>query len=124
MTRSIAGAGTRRKKPTTGQRTRPPASHPLVKKELTMKPIAPFAVAAAMSLVMPVHAATGVAAPPEQQTSAASDGGTVEAEETLRGTVATVDERNDKISVRLSANETTDLKVADGLLFNALRYGD
>ena len=35
-----------------------------------------------------------------------------------------VDERNDRITVRLSADATADLKVRDGLLFNAIRYGD
>ena len=42
----------------------------------------------------------------------------------LRGVVAAVDERNDRITVRLSADATADLKVRDGLLFNAIRYGD
>lgn len=45
-------------------------------------------------------------------------------EETIRGTIASIDERNDKVTVRLPSDETTDLKVEDGLLFNALRYGD
>jgi hypothetical protein len=44
--------------------------------------------------------------------------------EVLRGVVATVDERNDRITVRLSPDATADLKVRDGLLFNAVRYGD
>jgi hypothetical protein len=42
----------------------------------------------------------------------------------LRGVVASVDERNDRITVRLSSDTTADLKVQDGLLFNAVRYGD
>jgi Cu/Ag efflux protein CusF len=42
----------------------------------------------------------------------------------LRGVVAGVDERNDRITVRLSHNATAELKVQDGLLFNAVRYGD
>jgi hypothetical protein len=48
--------------------------------------------------------------------------------ESLRGVVASVDERNDIISVRLqspSKGETTeDFKVQDGLIFNAVRFGD
>jgi hypothetical protein len=47
---------------------------------------------------------------------------------TLRGVVASVDERNDSISVRIqspSKGETTeDFKVQDGLIFNAIRFGD
>jgi len=53
---------------------------------------------------------------------------TAPANETLRGVVASVDERNDKISVRLQSpatGETTeDFKVQDGLIFNAVRFGD
>ncbi|WP_204378202.1 hypothetical protein [Tardiphaga robiniae] len=45
-------------------------------------------------------------------------------EETLYGIVALVDERNNKVTVRLPSDETIDLKVVDGLLFDALRYGD
>ena len=53
---------------------------------------------------------------------------TAPANETFRGVVASVDERNDSISVRLqspSKGETTeDFKVQDGLIFNAVRFGD
>jgi protein-tyrosine-phosphatase/Cu/Ag efflux protein CusF len=47
---------------------------------------------------------------------------------TFRGVVASVDERNDSISIRLQSSatgETTeDFKVQDGLIFNAVRFGD
>ena len=53
---------------------------------------------------------------------------TAPANETFRGVVASVDERNDSISVRLqspSKGETTeDFKVQDGLVFDAVRFGD
>lgn len=45
-------------------------------------------------------------------------------EETIRGTIASVDQRNDKATLRLPSDESLDLKVGDGLLFDALRYGD
>jgi Cu/Ag efflux protein CusF len=50
-------------------------------------------------------------------------------QETLRGIVANVDEGNDKITVRLTSagtagDVTGDFKVQDGLIFNAVRYGD
>jgi protein-tyrosine-phosphatase len=49
-------------------------------------------------------------------------------QETLRGVVAGMDERNDKITVRLSLSSgndvTSDFMVQDGLIFNAVRYGD
>jgi Cu/Ag efflux protein CusF len=50
-------------------------------------------------------------------------------QETLRGIVANVDQRNDKITVRLpsagtAGDVTDDFKVQDGLIFNAVRYGD
>jgi Cu/Ag efflux protein CusF len=49
-------------------------------------------------------------------------------QETMRGIVANVDERNDRISVRLPSSGTAgdvtgDFKVQDGLIFNAVRYG-
>ena len=47
--------------------------------------------------------------------------------ETLRGVVASVDERNDTISVRLQSSPTEaaqDFKVQDGLVFDAVRFGD
>jgi Cu/Ag efflux protein CusF len=50
-------------------------------------------------------------------------------QETLTGIVANVDERNDKITVRFPSAGTAgavtgDFKVQDGLIFNAVRYGD
>ncbi len=44
--------------------------------------------------------------------------------ETINGVVTRVDERNDTIKVRRSPQTTEELKVQDGLLFNAVRYGD
>ncbi|MDI4238771.1 hypothetical protein OZ411_38925 [Bradyrhizobium sp. Arg237L] len=45
-------------------------------------------------------------------------------QETLRGVVAEVDQRHDRIAVRLTPRATADLKVQDGLLFDSVRYGD
>ena len=44
--------------------------------------------------------------------------------ETISGIVASIDERNDTIKIRRSPETTVELKVQDGLLFNAVRYGD
>jgi hypothetical protein len=44
--------------------------------------------------------------------------------ETLRGVVAGVDEGNDLIEIRLSPDTTEQFKVQDGLIFDAVRYGD
>jgi hypothetical protein len=43
---------------------------------------------------------------------------------TLRGIVDSVDERSDTITIRLSPERTEPFKVQDGLLFNAVRFGD
>jgi hypothetical protein len=49
----------------------------------------------------------------------------VAARETLRGTVAETNERNDTLTVQIaSTGQSGDFKVRDGLLFNAVRYGD
>jgi Cu/Ag efflux protein CusF len=46
------------------------------------------------------------------------------ATESLRGVVDGIDESSGTIKVRLSANTTEKFKVQDGLIFNAVRYGD
>jgi hypothetical protein len=46
------------------------------------------------------------------------------ATETIRGVVDSVDERNDTITLRLSSETTQQFRVQDGLLFNAVRFGD
>jgi len=45
-------------------------------------------------------------------------------QEELRGVIAAVDERNDRITVRLTSGTTEELRVQDGLVFNAVRDGD
>jgi hypothetical protein len=45
-------------------------------------------------------------------------------QEKLRGMVTAVDQRDDLITVRLASGATADLRVRDGLMFNAIRYGD
>jgi Cu/Ag efflux protein CusF len=64
-------------------------------------------------------AAISVAAP-----DATIGGGSQHIGTILRGVVVSVDQRNDRITVRLSPNATAELRVRDGLLFNAVRYGD
>ena len=53
---------------------------------------------------------------------------TAPAAETLRGVVASVDERNDSIGIRIQSAATGEVaenfKVKDGLIFNAVRFGD
>lgn len=44
--------------------------------------------------------------------------------EIISGVVASVDERNDTINIQQSPEMTEELKVQDGLLFSAVRYGD
>jgi len=46
------------------------------------------------------------------------------ATETLRGVIASVDQGNDTIKIRLSQDKTEQFNVQDGLIFNAVRYGD
>jgi hypothetical protein len=45
-------------------------------------------------------------------------------QETLRGVVTGVDERNDRITLRLAKDSSSDFKVQDALVFNAVRDGD
>ena len=43
---------------------------------------------------------------------------------TLRGVVDSADEGHDTLKVRLSQDKTEEFKVQDGLIFNAVRFGD
>lgn len=45
-------------------------------------------------------------------------------QETLEGVVTAVDERSDRITVRLKSDTTADFRVQDALVFNAVRFGD
>jgi hypothetical protein len=66
-------------------------------------------------------------APAEQQTIPVLQGTTIAgdpATDGVRGTIDSVDERNDTITIRVSAEGTEQFKVQDGLIFNAVRYGD
>lgn len=47
-----------------------------------------------------------------------------QSQQTLRGVVTAVDESDDRITVRLKSGAVADFKVQDGLIFNAVRYGD
>jgi hypothetical protein len=80
----------------------------------------------AMSFAAQADASADAGMPPATISAAAPDGAGNGSRsiQVLRGVVAAVDERNDRITVRLSADATADLKVRDGLLFNAIRYGD
>jgi hypothetical protein len=46
------------------------------------------------------------------------------ATETLRGVVDSIDQGRDTINIRLSPGPIERLRVQDGLIFNAVRYGD
>ncbi len=86
-----------------------------------MKPMSGLIAAGiAVSLTAAAGAATNVGT----GIAVASVSAPVAARETLRGTVAAIDERNDSVTLRLASDVSTRLKVRDGLLFNAVRYGD
>lgn len=45
-------------------------------------------------------------------------------QETLHGVVTAIDERNDRIILRLAKDASSDFRVQDALIFNAVRDGD
>ncbi len=45
-------------------------------------------------------------------------------QETLQGIITAIDERNDRVSVKLAAENSKDFRVQDGLIFNAIHNGD
>jgi len=64
----------------------------------------------------------------EQETAVAITQGAAVASgpatESLHGIVDSVDQGNDTIEIRLSPDKTERFRVQDGLVFNAIRYGD
>ena len=92
-----------------------------------MKPIAALvAIGLAMSLTTAARAATDSAPAPSAMPVVAPDfnAGNDRLKETLRGVVAGVDERNDRITLSLPSGASAVLKVHDPLAFNAVRDGD
>jgi len=91
-------------------------------------------IAIALAIALLPGAATsapadlGTTASAAQETIVAlSHGAAVErppATETLRGVIDSVDQSTDTIKIRLSPVRTEQFKVQDGLIFNAVRFGD
>jgi hypothetical protein len=75
-----------------------------------------------MAMSAPVD--VGQATLAEQGTGIALVQGAAAVTETLRGIVDSVDQGNDTIRIRLSQTATEQFKVQDGLIFNAVRFGD
>jgi hypothetical protein len=83
-------------------------------------------LAAGLMLLATVGACSAAQdAPANEPVSAPASAADVAVQETLRGTVAETNERNDRLTVQIaSTGQSGDFKVRDGLLFNAVRYGD
>ena len=86
-----------------------------------------LALAASVILLAPVSVGSAAAAnfaPGETELVPASAPATSR-HETLRGVAASADQRNDTLTIQIASTGTpSDFKVQDGLLFNAVRYGD
>lgn len=75
----------------------------------------------------PPAMAAGPAEAEQQEIVAGTQGITLAprlAIETLRGVVDSIDQGNDTIKIRLSPDTVEQFRVQDGLIFNAVRYGD
>jgi protein-tyrosine-phosphatase len=44
--------------------------------------------------------------------------------ETLQGAITAIDERNDRVTLRLASDDSSEFRVQDGLIFNAVHPGD
>jgi hypothetical protein len=79
-----------------------------------------------MASLSPAHMAH--ASPSDHLSLDSSTKGTAPARmpavETVRGIVDRVDEGNDSLTLRLSSDAKEQFKVQDGLIFNAVRFGD
>lgn len=82
----------------------------------------------ALAVVLLPGLALSSPATDEQETAVAITQGAAVASgphtDSLHGIVNSVDQGNDTIEIRLSPDKMERFKVQDGLLFNAVRYGD
>ena len=79
------------------------------------------------ALFLPISAALASQSRAEQETVGVAQGAAVAPKpvtETMRGVVESIDEGSDTITLRLSPETTQQFRVQDGLLFNAVRFGD
>jgi hypothetical protein len=92
---------------------------------MTRTPIATLAAALLSAAALSVPAQT-VRAEQEIDVTQTRDTGSIvrPAIDTLRGIVASIDQSRDTITIRLSSGRTEQFKVQDGLIFDAVRYGD
>ncbi|QOZ23072.1 hypothetical protein [Bradyrhizobium sp. CCBAU 51753] len=84
------------------------------------------ALALAAALLWPAATLAAPTDGSEQQQAASAEAAGIRAPapQIVRGVVDSIDERSDTIRLRLSADRTEPFKVQDGLLFNAVRFGD
>ena len=79
------------------------------------------------ALFLPISAALASQSRAEQETVGVAQGAAVVPKpvtETMRGIIESIDEGSDTITLRLSPETTQQFRVQDGLLFNAVRFGD
>jgi hypothetical protein len=108
------------------------SSNPIVHQQKSLGTIATNSVAWFITLVALLLLSAIASSPTiaSEQTDAEHEtvGGTVvtakPAIEIVRGTVESVDEAHDTIKIRLTPETSLALKVQDGLIFNAVRFGD
>lgn len=110
-------------------------------RKATRRALALLALGSALALATPAQARDvnyGPDVPPAMKDHAAARDATVHhiddlvpalterarPRETLRGVVTGIDERNDRLTVRLASNTPGDFKVQDGLVFDAVHTGD
>jgi hypothetical protein len=95
---------------------------------IRLLPVAALTMSVAIAIPPSLAVADDPAGSEHDRTAAGQTVGLVSlpkpATEIISGVVAGVDERNDMIKIRRSPQTTEELKVRDGLLFNAVRYGD
>ncbi len=89
--------------------------------------VLPVILLLGMAMFSPAHVAH--ASPSEQlllvtSSSRSATAALMPATETMRGVVDRVDQGNDTLTLRLASDAKEQFKVQDGLIFNAVRFGD
>jgi Cu/Ag efflux protein CusF len=96
----------------------------MMKSQRNVLPVILFLGVAIFSPVHVAHAKPGQQLLLDTSSSQSATAALMPATENLRGVVDRVDQGNDTITLRLPSDAKEQFKVQDGLIFNAVRFGD
>jgi hypothetical protein len=96
----------------------------MIKSQRNVLPVILFLGMAMFGPAQVAHAKPGEQLSLDTSSSRSATAAITPATETMRGVVDRVDQGNDTITLRLPSDAKEQFKVQDGLIFNAVRFGD